>query len=168
MDPDLDHAMTTEEREAQEDAEMKIEAQAYNSNNDGSSTHDQHWKPGFSNRFPWLGFGALVFVLVAAGACVLTLSLANGVSQRRWPEAIAPNVIVSVLNNVANLCFGIAISQYTSFSQCCFYSYHVQVTVLLSLGGEGRFRVLPSLRSIDRTSSAALSRTLSSAPNTSM
>lgn len=100
--------MTAEEREALEDAEMKLET---GNAADGARLRDSHWKPGIWNRFPYLGFGSLVVVLLCAVGAVLNLSLSNGVSQSRWPAAIAPNVIISILNSVANIAFGIAISK---------------------------------------------------------
>ncbi|KAF7196558.1 Homocysteine S-methyltransferase 1 [Pseudocercospora fuligena] len=105
-DQELD-TLTAEEREAREDAEMKLEG-----GSGGSQTpvDDPDWKPGFANRFPWLGFGALTVVLVCAVASVLVLCLADNVSQTKWKKQIAPNVIITILNSVANLCFGIAIS----------------------------------------------------------
>ncbi|KAI5362810.1 hypothetical protein Slin15195_G101910 [Septoria linicola] len=98
---------TAEQREAREDAEIKLEAGA---GSDRSSLDDPDWKPGYMNRFPWLGFGSLVVVLLCAIACVLTLVFAQGKSESEWPEQIAPNVIITVLNSCANLAFGIAIS----------------------------------------------------------
>lgn len=95
--------MTAQEREAMEDAEMKLEAAGQDPH---PFTDDPDWKPGYMARFPWLGFGALAFVLLCAIACVLVLSFADGKSQSKWPKRIAPNVIITVLNSIANLAFG--------------------------------------------------------------
>nr|POE47213.1 hypothetical protein CFP56_00545 [Quercus suber] len=100
----------SELREAAEDAEMKLEA-GQQGQPQSPNLDDPHWRPGFANRFPWLGFGALVVVLLCAMASVLTLELSNGKSQTQWPSAIAPNVILNIFNNITNICFGIAISQ---------------------------------------------------------
>nr|POE74632.1 hypothetical protein CFP56_37163 [Quercus suber] len=110
----------SELREAAEDAEMKLEAGQPQQQNP-PTLNDPHWKPGFANRFPYLGFGALGVILLCAMASVLTLELSNGKSQTQWPSAIAPNVILNVFNNIANICFGIAISQYT---YQCLHGYH--------------------------------------------
>ncbi|EME40731.1 hypothetical protein DOTSEDRAFT_55859 [Dothistroma septosporum NZE10] len=71
---------------------------------------DSHWKPGYLNRLPVLGLGSLIVVLLCAIGSVLTLSIADGKSQSQWPQQIAPNVIVNILNSVTNICFGVAIS----------------------------------------------------------
>lgn len=104
----------SELREAAEDAEMKLEAGEQHKHDTPPRLDDPHWKPGFANRFPYLGFGALVVILLCAMASVLTLELSNGKSQTNWPAAIAPNVIINIFNSIANICFGIAISQYAT------------------------------------------------------
>lgn len=73
---------------------------------------DPHWIPGFWVRFPWLGLGSLIVVLICGIGSVLTLILSDGKSQTKWPKRIAPNVILSVMNNVANICFGVAIGRF--------------------------------------------------------
>ncbi|KAH6695901.1 hypothetical protein BKA61DRAFT_711112 [Leptodontidium sp. MPI-SDFR-AT-0119] len=70
---------------------------------------DAHWRPGFVARFPWLGLGCLLTVLLCGIGCLITLIIANGVAKYHWGN-LAPNVIVNLLNSVANLCFGIAIT----------------------------------------------------------
>ncbi|KAK6442475.1 hypothetical protein LTR95_001307, partial [Oleoguttula sp. CCFEE 5521] len=67
------------------------------------------WAPGFWKRFPWLGFGALFTILLCSMGSILTLMLSNGRSETRWVEKLPPNVILNGLNNVQNLCFGMAI-----------------------------------------------------------
>ncbi|KAK4540736.1 hypothetical protein LTR36_008951 [Oleoguttula mirabilis] len=67
------------------------------------------WQPGFLARFPVLGAGALFTVILCAVGSVITLLTSDGQSQARWPEQIAPNVILSGLNSVSSLCFSIAI-----------------------------------------------------------
>jgi hypothetical protein len=79
------------------------------SNEDIESYADPSWAPGFWVRFPWLGFGALVVVLITSGASVLTLMLSHGKSESQWVKQLPPNVILNQMNNVANLCFALAI-----------------------------------------------------------
>jgi len=70
---------------------------------------DPKWQPGFFNQFPILGFSSLVIALMCAAGSIVTLMVSNGKSQTHWPERFAPNVILSGLNSVANICYGIAI-----------------------------------------------------------
>lgn len=79
------------------------------SNEDVESFADPSWAPGFWVRFPWLGFGALVLVLITSGASVLTLMLSDRKSETQWVKQLPPNVILNQMNNVANLCFALAI-----------------------------------------------------------
>ncbi|USW58217.1 hypothetical protein Slin15195_G115360 [Septoria linicola] len=86
---------------------------------------EAHWKPGFVSRFPWLGFGALTTVVVCLVACIIVLVVSdgraqgdqswkqmrdNGLTADRWPKQIRPSVILSILNNVSNLAFSLAIA----------------------------------------------------------
>ena len=77
---------------------------------------DPQWQPGFWVRFPWIGFIALFTVLLCVVGSIITLVLSDGASSTHWPEDIAPNVILSGMNNVANFCFAIAIGRSTTFS----------------------------------------------------
>ncbi len=78
----------------------------------------EHWQTGFFAQFPWLGLGALGAVILCLVASVIVLVLSNDQTQtktekqRAWPKAVAPNVLISIFNSVANICFGIAISNY--------------------------------------------------------
>ena len=87
------------------------------------STSLEHWQPGFFAQFPWLGIGSLVGVLLCLAASVVVLVVSNHKTQtsivghHAWPKAVAPNVLVSIFNSVANICFGIAISKKLS-SRC--------------------------------------------------
>jgi hypothetical protein len=74
--------------------------------------NDPQWRPGFFAQFPVLGFVSLLIALCCAAGSVATLLISNGKSQTHWPEKLAPNVILSGLNSVANICYGIAIGQY--------------------------------------------------------
>lgn len=76
---------------------------------DQQQINDPGWNPGFRARFPWIGFGALFTVLMCAAASCIILYSADGRSQTHWPEQIAPNVLLNIMNNIANICFGIAI-----------------------------------------------------------
>jgi hypothetical protein len=77
---------------------------------EGQHDHnDQGWSPGVRARFPWMGFGALLTVLLCAGGSIAVLVTSNGKSQNDWPEEIAPNVLLNVMTSIANICFAIAI-----------------------------------------------------------
>ncbi|KAI5206123.1 hypothetical protein E4T39_02601 [Aureobasidium subglaciale] len=71
---------------------------------------DPQWQPGKRARFPWTGFTALMTVVFCAICSVIVLLLSDGKSTLRWPEKIAPSIILSGFNGVANICFGIAIA----------------------------------------------------------
>ncbi|KAF7187829.1 hypothetical protein HII31_10729 [Pseudocercospora fuligena] len=86
---------------------------------------EAEWKPGFVSRFPWLGLGSLLFVLFCLAGNVAILCVSDGMAQSdrswkqlyhhgvekgRWSKQIRPSVILSLLNNVANLAFGLAIA----------------------------------------------------------
>ncbi|KAI5239331.1 hypothetical protein E4T43_06806 [Aureobasidium subglaciale] len=71
---------------------------------------DPQWQPGKRARFPWTGFTALMTVVFCAICSVIVLLLSDGKSTSRWPEKIAPSIILSGFNGVANICFGIAIA----------------------------------------------------------
>jgi len=73
------------------------------------NTEQPEWQPGALARFPVLGFGALVTVILCAVADILVLGFSNGQSQTDWPKRIAPNVILSGLNSLSSICFSIAI-----------------------------------------------------------
>ena len=74
---------------------------------------EHQWHPGFVARFPWVGFGALAVVLVCVVASVVVLVTSNGRSQTHWPQDVAPNVLLSIFNNVANICFSVAIGEHS-------------------------------------------------------
>lgn len=71
--------------------------------------NDPNWRPGFVARFPWVGFVALVTVMICCAASAIVLYMSNGVSQTDWPRSIAPNVLLNIMNNIANICFTVAI-----------------------------------------------------------
>jgi hypothetical protein len=70
---------------------------------------DANWRPGYIARFPWLGLGCLLLVLICGIGCLVTLVVADGMAKYYWGK-VAPNVIVNILNSIANLAFGIAIT----------------------------------------------------------
>ncbi|KAK4579990.1 hypothetical protein LTR86_000192 [Recurvomyces mirabilis] len=74
-----------------------------------SSLDQPEWQPGWKARFPILGFGALVIVVLCAVADILVLHFSDQKSQTDWPKKIAPNVILSGLNSLSSICFSIAI-----------------------------------------------------------
>lgn len=72
---------------------------------------DPKWQPGFRSQFPWLGFIALATILTCAAASVIVLVFCDGTAKSKWPKWFPPNVILSILNNVENICFTIAIGK---------------------------------------------------------
>lgn len=70
---------------------------------------DPQWRTGVRARFPWMGFTALFTVLICAVSAVVVLLVSDGKSQLHWHEKIAPNVLLSGFNSIANICFGVAI-----------------------------------------------------------
>lgn len=95
--PDNDFAHDQEEGYSQE----KVESHA--------DLKEANWRPGYLVRFPWIGVGCLLLVLLCGIGCLITLVVADGTAKVHWGR-LAPNVIVSILNSVANLAFGLAIS----------------------------------------------------------
>ncbi|KAG2162123.1 hypothetical protein JADG_001862 [Aureobasidium aubasidani] len=71
---------------------------------------DSQWKTGVRARFPWTGFIALFTVVLCAVSSVVVLLVSDGKSQIHWSKKIAPNVLLSGFNGIANICFGVAIA----------------------------------------------------------
>lgn len=46
-----------------------------------------HWRPGVKERFPWLGFAALLTVLLCIGFTAIILVTSNGKAKEEWPGA---------------------------------------------------------------------------------
>ena len=119
----MDSSYAREAAEQRELDEKKAASQSIRpvsspgSNEDIESYADPSWAPGFWARFPWLGFGALVVVLITSGASVLTLMLSDGKSESQWVKQLPPNVILNQMNNVANLCFALAIGKQNIFTK---------------------------------------------------
>lgn len=69
------------------------------------------WKPGYSTRFPYAGAIALACITLLAGAALGVLIGSNGVSTSTWPQRIAPNVVLSMINAVSSLALTIAVGE---------------------------------------------------------
>ncbi|USW46959.1 hypothetical protein Slin15195_G002780 [Septoria linicola] len=93
---------TSEAREAREDALMRLEEQ-------GGLSNDVNWRPGYLSQFPWLGFCALTLVILCGVGCLVTLLVADNTAEVYWGR-VGPNVIVTILNSFANICFATAIA----------------------------------------------------------
>ena len=74
---------------------------------------DPKWEPGFIKRFPWIGLGSLVMILVCAFGSVIILVTSDHVSQTKWPEWYAPNILINVMNQLENICFLVAVCKTT-------------------------------------------------------
>lgn len=74
-----------------------------------TSSLESSWEPGFWNRFPWIGFGALAAAVACCIGELIVLVTSNGKSVSQWPQRVGPSVILSGLNSVANICFTVAI-----------------------------------------------------------
>ncbi|KAF2103501.1 hypothetical protein NA57DRAFT_72475 [Rhizodiscina lignyota] len=77
--------------------------------NDAKQDVNIEWTPGFWAQFPKIGLGALLVALIACVGEVIILVTSDGKSQSKWPHRVAPNVLLSISNSVANICFSIAI-----------------------------------------------------------
>jgi len=69
------------------------------------------WLPGYWKRFPFIG--AFALACIAALACVAlgVLIGSDGVSTSTWPQRIAPNVVLSIVNALSSLCLTIAVGE---------------------------------------------------------
>ncbi|PVH76147.1 hypothetical protein DL98DRAFT_657637 [Cadophora sp. DSE1049] len=85
------------------------------SDEDGTSMREsENWEPGFWKRFPWIGFGCLFAAILITVAEIIILVMSDGKSVSQWTvrgKSVAPNVILSVLNSCAGVCFAIAVAQ---------------------------------------------------------
>jgi hypothetical protein len=48
------------------------------------------WKTGVKARFPWLGFGAIVVMLIGVAGTGIILGTSNGKAREQWPGMITP------------------------------------------------------------------------------
>jgi len=72
------------------------------------------WQPGLWRNFPLIGLGCLVASGAISNVALIFLLHADGTAMSKWVKwgyVIAPNVILSILNGVANLCITIAAVQ---------------------------------------------------------
>ena len=78
---------------------------------DAGSIASPVWRPGYGQRFPMFGVGALLAVLACTGASVGVLVGSNNVSSSNWIQALAPNVCLQAINAVSNIMLAFAIAQ---------------------------------------------------------
>jgi hypothetical protein len=83
------------------------------------------WNTGIWPRFPWTGFLSLLVILAGAAGALVILILSDGQSQEQWARASTvytnridmrlecppPNVLLAIINSVANICLLAAASQ---------------------------------------------------------
>ena len=119
---------------------------------------DPKWQPGFWNRFPWIGFGALFMVLVCAAASVIVLVTSNHQSVTKWPKDVAPNVLLNVFSQVENICFIVAIGKTVVRQLDSANTNSQQVMALRLLGGARRSKVPRSTICTARGRSARASK----------
>lgn len=43
------------------------------------------WAPGFLNRFPWLGFAALITMLTCVVLTIVVLKTSHNKAKEEWP-----------------------------------------------------------------------------------
>lgn len=69
------------------------------------------WLPGYWHRFPYVG--AFSLLCIAALACIGlgVLIGSDGASTTRWPQRIAPNVILALVTAISNLCLTVAVGE---------------------------------------------------------
>ncbi|KIY01333.1 uncharacterized protein Z520_02885 [Fonsecaea multimorphosa CBS 102226] len=71
----------------------------------------EQWQPGFWKRFPWVGFGCLLMVVVFSTVAIIILKVTNDRPVSSWPQKMPPNVILSVCNSGTSICIAIAVAQ---------------------------------------------------------
>lgn len=69
------------------------------------------WLPGYWNRFPYVGAFSLICMAVLAGVALGVLCGSNGVSTTVWPQKIAPNVVLSMINALSSLFLTVAVAE---------------------------------------------------------
>ncbi|KAH6619898.1 hypothetical protein C7974DRAFT_222833 [Boeremia exigua] len=73
---------------------------------DDSSEDGIDWKPGFRQRFPWIGFSGFVLILFATAAAVGVLGASDQERVKDWPFTrfpVQPNVLINIANQFQNL-----------------------------------------------------------------
>ncbi|KAH7346843.1 hypothetical protein BKA65DRAFT_595279 [Rhexocercosporidium sp. MPI-PUGE-AT-0058] len=81
---------------------------------ESSERESENWEPGFRKRFPWMGIGCLLTAILITVAEIIILVKSDGKSVSQWTlkgKSVAPNVILSILNSCAGVCFAIAVAQ---------------------------------------------------------
>ena len=82
----------------------------------------RHWQPGYRARFPVLGIGALVGVLLSAAAAVAVLVCSDRKSSSQWTQKLAPNVVIGGINAFSNIMLVFAIGQGIAIACKCVLS----------------------------------------------
>jgi hypothetical protein len=84
------------------------------------------WQTGFLVRFPWIGFGAMLVMLISIALVGVVLGTSNGKFRNEWPSyerwnwlkgheewrkqaQIEPHVLLAIINTVTNVSLAIAI-----------------------------------------------------------
>jgi hypothetical protein len=106
--------------------ELKVPVVESRESEETGQSEEVRWITGYVARFPWVGFGAIVLILVLIGMTGLVLATSHGRSKEEWPAymkwewkdtywkekgQIAPNVMLAVINTLTNICLTIAIGQ---------------------------------------------------------
>lgn len=83
-----------------------------------------HWQPGIKSRFPWLGFAALLTMVIGIGCTVLILVTSKGKIAEQWPSyqkwnwidndwkskaQLKPSTALAIVNTITNLALAVAI-----------------------------------------------------------
>jgi hypothetical protein len=70
------------------------------------------WTPGFWTNFPRAGSLSIIGILLCITASVLVLAFSDDTPEQHWnPRQVTPSVWLSGFNNIANICFGVAIGK---------------------------------------------------------
>jgi hypothetical protein len=70
------------------------------------------WTPGFWINFPRAGSLSIIGILLCMTGSVLVLAFSDDTPEQRWtPRQVTPSVWLSGFNNIANICFGVAIGK---------------------------------------------------------
>lgn len=69
------------------------------------------WRPGFWAQFPWIGVCSLAGALLMSIVSVIVLCVSDGKAVSQWSDRIAPNVILTILNSFASVCFAVAVGR---------------------------------------------------------
>lgn len=76
----------------------------------GSTTRPlENWQPGLWSRFPWLAAICLVCSVLLSITATIVLNMADKTVVSHWDKRIAPNVIITILNNTSGICIAVAV-----------------------------------------------------------